>query len=130
MNSSIDTGSWWIRATLALRLAIEVGMFAGIVVASIANYDGLPVWIVAAASVVTVATLWGVFAVPGDPSRSGKTVVKTPGAIRLVLELGLFGTVSAWLVVSEVYAAGATLGIATAVHYASWPARIRWLLAN
>ncbi len=28
------------------------------------------------------ATLWGVFAVTGDPSRSGKTVVQTPGIVK------------------------------------------------
>ena len=37
------------------------------------------------------AILWGVFAVRDDPSRSGKTVVRTPGLIRLILELALFG---------------------------------------
>ena len=43
------------------------------------------------------ATLWGVFAVKDDPSRSGKTVVNTPGILRLLLELGLFGA-AAWII--------------------------------
>ena len=38
-----------------------------------------------------LATLWGVFAVKNDPSRSGKTVVSTPGSIRLILEISFFG---------------------------------------
>jgi len=37
------------------------------------------------------ASLWGIFTVKGDPSRSGKTIVQTPGLIRLFLELALFG---------------------------------------
>jgi hypothetical protein len=33
------------------------------------------------------ATLWGVFRIPNDP---GPAPVKTPGLVRLVIELGLF----------------------------------------
>ncbi|MEJ2595909.1 MAG: YrdB family protein [bacterium] len=40
---------------------------------------------------LAAATVWGIFAVPGDPSRSGKTVIKTPGWIRLILEFSFFG---------------------------------------
>ena len=40
------------------------------------------------------AVLWGTFAVPDDPSRSGKAPIPIPGAIRLVLELAFF-----WLAV-------------------------------
>ncbi len=42
------------------------------------------------------ALLWGIFAVPNDPSRSGKTVIATPGIIRLFLELSLF-TAASWM---------------------------------
>ncbi|MBL4623523.1 MAG: YrdB family protein [Flavobacteriales bacterium] len=40
---------------------------------------------------VIAATVWGVFAVPNDPSRSGKTVVKVSGIIRLIIEFIVFG---------------------------------------
>ena len=40
---------------------------------------------------LVLATIWGVFNVPNDPSRSGKAVVKVNGIIRLVIELVLFG---------------------------------------
>ena len=42
------------------------------------------------------ASPWGIFAVPRDPSRSGKTVIATPGHYRLVLELFLFA-VATWM---------------------------------
>ena len=51
---------------------------------------------------VLFAVLWGVFAVRDDPSRSGKTVMATPGVIRLILELALFGT-AAWMLLDLSY---------------------------
>ena len=44
-GSSIDTSSPMVRATLGLRLVIEIGLFAGIVAAANMNYDGTTVWI-------------------------------------------------------------------------------------
>jgi hypothetical protein len=129
-GSGVDTSSTLVRATLGLRLLIEIGLFAGIVAAASMNYDGTTVWIASVVGIVVTAAIWGVFAVPNDPSRSGKTVVVTPGFVRLLVELSLFGVVTAWLVIGEGYIPAAVLGGATVVHYVSWPARIRWLLRN
>lgn len=74
------------------------------------------------------ATLWGVFAVRGDPSRSGKTVVRTPGIVRLVLELGLFGA-AAWMMLDLDYSLIALIfGLAVVIHYFISFDRIAWLL--
>ncbi|MFW9794532.1 MAG: YrdB family protein, partial [Candidatus Thorarchaeota archaeon] len=40
---------------------------------------------------VVVAILWGTFAVPDDPSRSGGAPVPVPGLVRLILELLILG---------------------------------------
>ena len=40
---------------------------------------------------VIAAAVWATFAVPEDPSRSGKAPVPVRGVVRLVLELCLFG---------------------------------------
>lgn len=40
---------------------------------------------------VLAATVWGVFNVPGDPSRSGIAPVIIPGVLRLLIELTFFG---------------------------------------
>jgi hypothetical protein len=77
---------------------------------------------------VLAAAAWGVFAVRNDPSRSGKTVVKTPGAARLVLEAFFF--------IAAVLASNASLSVVMATvfalaviaHYAASADRIRWLL--
>ncbi len=98
--------------------------------ASVRNYDGATAWIASTVGVVLTAAIWGVFAVPDDPSRSGKTVVATPGRVRLLIEFALFGAVTAWLVTAESYIAAVLLGGGAVIHYALWPARIRWLLAH
>lgn len=74
------------------------------------------------------AMLWGMFAVRDDPSRSGKTVVQTPGIIRLLLELGLFG-VAAWMMLDLDYARIALIfGLTVTIHYIISYDRITWLL--
>jgi len=65
------------------------------------------------------AAAWGVFATPGDESRSGNTVITTAGPVRLLLELAVFFGGAALL-----YAAGAQVatlvlaGVLTAYHAA------------
>jgi hypothetical protein len=74
------------------------------------------------------ALLWGVFAVKGDPSRSGKTVVQTPGIIRLLLELGLFGA-AAWMLLDLNHSLVALIfGLIAVIHYFISFDRIAWLL--
>lgn len=74
------------------------------------------------------AVLWGVFAVRDDPSRSGKTVIQTPGIIRLLLELGLFG-LAAWMLLDLEHTRMAFIFTAiVAIHYILSYDRIAWLL--
>jgi hypothetical protein len=74
------------------------------------------------------AVLWGVFAVPDDPSRSGHALVSTPGILRLALEL-IFFSFAAW----TFYSAGAIkasliFSIVTLVHYILSYDRLSWLI--
>ena len=74
------------------------------------------------------AVLWGVFAVKDDPSRSGKTVIQTPGIIRLLLELGLFGA-AAWMLLDLNHSLIALIfGLTVVIHYFVSFDRIAWLL--
>lgn len=77
-----------------------------------------------------LAALWGIFAVKGDPSRSGKTVVETPGIIRLILELGFF-SFGCWVIhnlgwdyISLIF------GLIVIAHYVVSYDRVRWLLSE
>jgi hypothetical protein len=113
---------------LVLRFLLEL---SAIVIFGVYGYSlsgsGIRV-IMALLFPVLFAVLWGVFAVRGDPSRSGKTVVQTPGLFRLILELSLFSA-AAWML----FVLGHSLpaGIYSAlvlVHYIFSYDRIVWLL--
>ena len=45
---------------------------------------------------MTLAAIWGIFAVPNDPSRSGSAPVAIPGIYRLILEFAAF-TIATWV---------------------------------
>ena len=79
---------------------------------------------------VIAAVLWGVFAVPEDPSRSGNTIISMPGIFRLALEL-IFFSFATW----TLHRAGATtaswiFGIVTLVHYFVSYDRLCWLIQH
>jgi hypothetical protein len=74
------------------------------------------------------AGLWGVFAVPNDPSRSGKTVIPTPGAIRLALELILFAAATWMLIGLGKPLLGWIFGGVVLMHYVISYDHIAWLL--
>jgi hypothetical protein len=74
------------------------------------------------------AVIWGVFAVPNDPSRSGNAPIATAGILRLALEL-IFFSFAAW----TLYSAGAIkgswiFGIVTLIHYILSYDRLYWLI--
>ncbi len=79
---------------------------------------------------VLAAVIWGTFAVPDDPSRSGSAPIPTPGFIRLIIEI-MFFALAAW---ATFYSGHNLLGWAFTgiflLHYLlSWD-RIFWLLKN
>ena len=79
---------------------------------------------------ILAAVAWGVFAVKDDPTRSGKTVVETPGFLRLLLELAFFGF-ALWCVFDLDYPITASVfGGVLVLHYALSFNRIHWLLAK
>lgn len=113
---------------LVARFVLELCALGSVGWFGWARFDGPLRWIAMLALPVVLATLWGVFAVPGDPSRSGSAVVAVPGVVRLLLELAVFGAAVTALVYGGAPRAAAALGGAAVVHYAlSWD-RIAWLL--
>lgn len=74
------------------------------------------------------AALWGVFAVPDDPSRSGKTVVPVSGKVRLMLEVAIFVAAVAAVLVALNAMFAVVLAAVVIVHYAVSYERVRWLL--
>ena len=115
-------------ANLALRFALELAALAGWAALAWSMAGGVWRYVCAAIAVLAVAALWGVFAVPGDPSRSGNAPVPVPGAVRLALELViLLGGAWAWSRTGQSWVA-LGLGVLVVLHYLASMDRITWLL--
>ena len=74
------------------------------------------------------AMLWGTFAVPDDPSRSGEARVPVPGIVRLMLELTFFGLATWSLFATGLTTLGWVYGIAVLIHYVISYDRVMWLV--
>lgn len=113
---------------LLLRFLLEITALTAAGIWAWKTHDGIWKYILVVAIPVLLAVLWGVFAVPDDPSRSGNTVVVTPGIIRLILELGLFGF-AAWAFMDVGWIRlGWVFAIVVVVHYVVSYERVIWLL--
>lgn len=75
---------------LLLRFVQEIIALVVVSYWGFQSYQGIARYLMGIGAPLFMATIWGVFAVSGDPSRSGKTVVDTPGPIRLLIELAFF----------------------------------------
>jgi hypothetical protein len=85
-----------VQFNLVFRFLLEIANLTLIAWYGSSLAEGWMAWFLAVLLAVLTMVLWGVFAVSGDPSRSGKTVIETPGLIRLLLELFIFGA-GAWV---------------------------------
>ena len=113
---------------LTVRFLLEIAALVAIGYWGFSQHAGIWRFIIGLGGPLIAAALWGTFAVPDDPSRSGKAPVPVPGALRLVFELSLFGF-AAW----ALYDAGSPvlaliLGIVTIAHYALSYDRVAWLI--
>ena len=74
--------------------------------------------------------LWATFAVPEDPSRSGKAPIPISGLLRLLLELVVFA-VGVWCCFAAAQPTwGWIFGITVLLHYVISYDRILWLLKH
>ncbi|MFX1559786.1 MAG: YrdB family protein [Promethearchaeota archaeon] len=79
---------------------------------------------------VIVAVLWGTFAVPNDPSRSGGAPIPVPGYVRLLLEVLILGFAGlAMYVEGLLYLSFIFLSLVI-IHYILARERIGWLLSS
>lgn len=113
---------------LALRFILEMGALVSLGIFGYRIFEGAVGVVTAILLPLCFAVAWGVFAVKGDPSRSGKTVVATPGPVRLVLELLLFSISVVALLYSGYPLAAMFFGIAIIIHYLLSLDRIKWLM--
>ena len=115
---------------LALRFVLEMVALGGVGAGAWAITSGDWRWIAVVAAPVVVAVAWGVFNVPGDPSRSGRAPVPVPGLVRLIIEVDVFVIGAVGWVVAGSAALGLLLVLAALGHYLGSLPRVRWLLAS
>ena len=116
-------------AQLALRFLLELAALVALGVwARHAAGPGIMGWLAMVALPAAGATLWGTFAVPGDPSRSGRAVVTVPGWCRLSIELSVFVGGAAVLAAMRDWAFFAIDVVSLTVHHAGTTPRLFWLL--
>jgi hypothetical protein len=87
-------------------------------------------FVLALTAPIAAASVWGLFNVPGDRSRSGTAPIPVKGIARLALELAFFA-LAVWALVASGHAGlGIILAVAVAIHYAISYDRIAWLVAG
>ena len=93
-----------------------------------ARGDGILKFVLALAVPIIAAAIWGIFAVPDDPSRSGNAPIVVSGLVRFVLELVFFTSVVWALFAMRQSMFGWLFGFIVVVHYLVSYERLSWLL--
>jgi len=112
----------------SLRLILELFSLVVYGVWGWRQAEGWPSYLLAAAVPLTAAAVWGVFAVPEDPSRSGRAPIPIPGWLRLILELVHFALAGAALSSLGASTTSTIFILLVVIHYGLAWERIRWLL--
>ena len=115
---------------LAIRFLLEMSALVAIGIWGWKQSGGWFHYVFAIGLPMILAAIWGTFAVRGDPSRSGKTPVATPGFLRLVIELGIFAFAAWSLFEIGHYKLSIALGTIVLLHYIISYDRVKWLLSN
>jgi hypothetical protein len=115
---------------LLIRFLLEVSALISLGIWGWKYSDGWLGYVLAIGIPIILAAIWGTFAVPDDPSRSGVAPVITPGLIRLAIELSIFVFATWSLHDMGFYKASAAFGIIALLHYLVSYDRIIWLISR
>ena len=113
-----------IRFLLEIIALMSVGMWGW------RQSDGWLRFVLAIGIPIILAVIWGTFAVPGDPSRSGAAPIVTPGVIRLAIELGFFALATWSLYDMGLIKLSLAFGTFVVLHYVASYDRIKWLISH
>ena len=75
---------------LGFRFLLELAALIALGVWGWSLSTGAMRFVAALAAPIVAAAMWGLFNVPGDPSRSGAAPIQVRGTVRLVGELAFF----------------------------------------
>ena len=113
-----------IRFLLELIALVSVGFWGW------KSYEGILQYVLGLGLPILMTIVWGTFAVPDDPSRSGKAPIPVPGLIRLIIEF-IFFALAVWALFDLEYTRlSYTLGGIVLIHYLVSYDRVRWLLSQ
>ena len=113
---------------LIVRFLLEVAVLVSSSIWAWNQFVDWKGWVLAVLVPLLLATAWGVFAVPGDPSRSGSAPIPIHGMLRLLLELLFFGF-AIWALYDLGYRnTGLLLGMISFLHYVVSYDRVIWLV--
>ncbi|PTM11348.1 MAG: hypothetical protein DA407_01830 [Bacteroidetes bacterium] len=117
-------------ANLILRFLLEI---MALISLGIWGLDQSESWfglVLAVGIPIILAVIWGTFAVPNDPSRSGSAPIIIAGFIRLIIEFGIFGF-AVWSIHDMGYdTLSLIFGIVILGHYLISYDRVLWLLSK
>lgn len=114
---------------LSLRFGLEVGSLIALGAwARRAAGPGVAGWAAALGLPLVVAVVWGTFAVPGDPSRSGRAPVRVSGGLRLMIEMAVLFAGGAALAALGWWPWFDAFVAAFVLHQAGTMKRLQWLL--
>ena len=115
---------------LAVRFLIEISALLAMGVWGWQQSDNWLRFGLALGIPIMAALIWGLFAVPEDPSRSGSAPISVPGIIRLLIEI-VFFVLSVWMLYNLHYVRLSwVLGLIVAIHYLISYDRIIWLIRH
>ena len=113
---------------LALRFGLELAALSGLGLAAWRLTSGPLRWAAVTLIPLTAATIWGVFNVLNDPSRSGAAPIEVNGWTRLAIELVILGGGAAAIALAGRRDLGIAFVALILFHYAASTSRIEWLV--
>jgi hypothetical protein len=113
---------------LTIRFLLELSTLLTMGVWGWRQTEGWVRFVLALGIPIIFAVVWGTFAVPNDPSRSGGAPVPVPGMVRLTLELAFFA-IGIWMLYQMGYPPlSLVFGTIVVVHYLVSYDRVSWLI--
>ena len=113
---------------LAIRFLLELSALLAMGVWGWYQGEGWLRFLLALGIPLIAAVVWGTFAVPNDPSRSGAAPIAVPGILRLAIEAAIF-IFAVWALYDVGFTTLSwTLGIIVAIHYLTSYDRILCLI--
>lgn len=115
---------------LGVRFLLELTALASFGVYGWRAFDAPWRYLLVVALPLAAALLWGVFALPDDPSRGGDVPVPVSGPVRLLVEFAvLFGGAAALWGAGLPGAALVSTAVLVGYHLLAWD-RVLWLLTG